>query len=240
MAFPDYRSILLVECNNCGIFASGSHQEAFAHFGGVFGALRYENYRELVTSDQLLPYAYGGNADHDRVSFVANAVARYEYMPQSFLTLVLIHPITHVVFGDKWLPALPLFYFLWGANLFVPTATPLMGLLNALGLSRVTFGFTVLWMAMTWLIAAPGILRFGALGFAAANLIVQLSNVWLYRLAQRRVPFRLRANVLPQWGAALVAGAVTWGIAHLVALTTLPRIVACGIVGGAPEGMDGA
>ena len=62
---------------------------------------------------------------------------------------------------------------------------------------------------------------------------MQLSNLWLYRLAQRRVPFRLRANVLPQWGAALVAGAVVWGIAHLFALTTLPRILACGIAGGA-------
>ncbi|MDP3766539.1 MAG: oligosaccharide flippase family protein, partial [Dehalococcoidia bacterium] len=97
----------------------------------------------------------------ERVLQLSHALAA----PLAVLTLVLIGPITHLVFGDKWLPALPLFYAFWVANCFVPTTTPLMSLLNARGRSRTTLGFALLWMAMTWGIGVPAILRFGIVGF---------------------------------------------------------------------------
>ena len=75
--------------------------------------------------------------------------------PAAILTLVLIEPLTKYVFGQKWLAALPLFYLLWGANIFVPTASPVFALLNALGHSRTTFKFAVIWMAGTWVLGAP-------------------------------------------------------------------------------------
>lgn len=134
--------------------------------------------------------------------------------PLAVLTLVLIEPATRVIFGEKWLPALPYFYLLWVGNLFVPTATPLMGLLNALGYSSVAFRFAVVWMLGTWLIGAPLILLFGAIGFAVANVLVQFSNLLLYRAAQSRSSFRVLGPTLPAWGAAAAAGSVVFLLAR--------------------------
>nr|AYC79673.1 hypothetical protein [uncultured bacterium] len=57
----------------------------------LLGSIRYDHYAELTAPDHLGPYAYAGNADYDTVSLLVNAVARYEYLPGSFATLVLLH-----------------------------------------------------------------------------------------------------------------------------------------------------
>ena len=158
----------------------------------------------------------------ERVLQLSHALAA----PLAVLTLALIGPITHLVFGDQWLPALPLFYALWVANLFVPTATPLMSLLNALGRSRTTLAFAVLWMAMTWALGVPAILRFGIVGFAWANVAVQLSNLWLFRIAQRAVPFGILRSVWRPWLAALVMGAAVLGANRVMPMTDLYSLAA--------------
>jgi O-antigen/teichoic acid export membrane protein len=126
--------------------------------------------------------------------------------PVAILTLVSIEPLTKFVFGPKWLAALPLFYFLWAGNIFVPTATPLFALLNALGHSRTTFKFALIWMLGTWVVGAPLILAFGMIGFAIANLCVQSTNLMLYRVAQSHVSFRILPMIVPCWCVALAMG----------------------------------
>ena len=112
------------------------------------------------------------------------------------------------------------------ANLFVPTATPLMSLLNALGRSRTTFAFAVLWMAMTWALGVPAILRFGIVGFAWTNVVVQLSNLWLFRIAQREVPFGVLRSVWRPWLAALVIGTLVLGANRVMPITNLFSLAA--------------
>ena len=135
--------------------------------------------------------------------FVENVIRMTNALvaPLAVLTLVLIEPITRLVFGARWLAAVPLFRVFWAANLVVPTVTPLMALLNALGLSRVTFGFAALWMVMTWVLGAPGVLALGPMGFAMANLAVQVTGLMLCRVAQKHVRFR----ILPVVGLVLLS-----------------------------------
>lgn len=147
----------------------------------------------------------------ERVIWATNAVAA----PLSVLTFVLFEPLTVLLFGAKWLVARPLFLLLWVANLFVPTATPLLGLLNALGRSRTALMFAVVWMAGTWLFGAPLILRYGEIGFGIANMLVQFSNVALCRVAQREVPFRVLPTIAPAWLVAIGMGALVFGVQHL-------------------------
>lgn len=132
--------------------------------------------------------------------------------PLATLTLAMITPITIIVYGAKWLTALHYFYFFWLANLLVPTATPAMGLLNALGKSKTTFMFSILWMAGTWIIGAPLILLYGAIGFAIANFVVTLSSIWLYRVAQQHVPFRIYSVVAPAWTVASGIGIALYAL----------------------------
>jgi len=151
--------------------------------------------------------------------------------PLAVLCLVLVVPITTIVFGDKWLPAIPFFYFLWTANLFVATATPLYGLLNALGRSRTALGFALLWMTTTWAFGLPLIAAFGAIGFAAGNALVQLTNFLLIRVARRAVPFHLVSAVVPPWAIASGTGALVAIFAYIVPITNVIVLGAVGLAG---------
>jgi O-antigen/teichoic acid export membrane protein len=134
--------------------------------------------------------------------------------PVAILTVVSIEPLTKYVFGQKWLVALPLFYLLWGANIFVPTGTPLLALLNALGRSRTAFKFALIWMLGNWVLGVPLILAFGTIGFAIANLGVQFTNLILYREAQTHVSFRILPVVIPVWCVATMIGLATYFVMH--------------------------
>lgn len=138
----------------------------------------------------------------EKVIWCTNAIAA----PLAVITLCLSVPLTTFVFGEKWLEALPVLYLLWGANLFVPSVTPCMGLLDATGNAKVNFKFATMWMLGTWLLGLPFMLYRGILGFALANLLVQFSNLWLYRAAQNQAPFKLLKNVFPIWGLAAGMG----------------------------------
>ncbi|HLJ61979.1 MAG TPA: oligosaccharide flippase family protein [bacterium] len=152
--------------------------------------------------------------------------------PLAVLTLAFITPITHLVFGDQWLGALPLFYILWVANLSIATATPVLGLLNALGRSRTTFAFAAICAATMWAAGVPLSWRFGAVGIAWADLAVQVPTLLFFRAAQARVPFRILPVVVPPWIWAAIVGLLLFGAQHFRPITRLTDLVvyfACGL-----------
>lgn len=176
----------------------------------------------------------------ERVVRLANLVVA----PLAVVTLALVEPITRLLFGETWLRALPLLGLLWTANLWVATATPLLGLLSALGRARTAFGFAVAWMLATWLLGAPLILAFGPIGYGLANVAVQLVNLALFREARRLLPLRLLRAAAPPWAAAGVVGlllhfaARTWppqGLAQLALFLLASLVVyALAAVGATP------
>lgn len=157
----------------------------------------------------------------ERVLFATNTLVA----PISVLTVVLIDPITRLVFGEKWLVALPIFYLLVLANLVVATSTPLQGLLNALGQSRTTFAFTLLWAAVTWIMGLPLIYWFGALGFALANVGVQITNFWLFAIVRKQLPIQIWKAALPSWITAFLVGAIIWFADRLIDVSNLYILV---------------
>ncbi|MFN8601053.1 MAG: oligosaccharide flippase family protein [Candidatus Binatia bacterium] len=176
-------------------------------------------------------------AQHDRAELgrlvghavqAANAVAA----PIAVLTLVLVGPITDLVFGARWQAARELFYWLWCANLFVPTVTPLVGLLTATGRSRSVLALSLSWMAGTWLAGAPLVLWLGARGFAVANLAVQATVVWVVRLAREEVDVALLPRVLPPWLCAGAAGTLAFAAMRAWPPASLPALAAIVIVAG--------
>jgi O-antigen/teichoic acid export membrane protein len=163
----------------------------------------------------------------ERVVWATNAICA----PLALLMLALFEPFTVQVFGSKWLVAKPYFHLLWCANLVVPTATPMLGLLNALGRAKTSMLFAFVWMAGTWLIGAPLIVAFGGIGFAIANAVVQLTNFALFRVAQKLVPFRILVPILPAWSIAACIGAMVWFAQRHLPVRSLPVLGAYVVTG---------
>jgi len=147
--------------------------------------------------------------------------------PLAIVTLVFCKPITIIAFGSKWLVALPLFYLFWSSNVFTATSTPLQSLLNALGNSRTTFLFAVIWAAGTWLIGAPLIFLTGAIGYAIATVAVNFTNIFLFRIAQSHVKFRIISVVGPAWALASVLGLAAVLAKPILPLSTFWGLTVC-------------
>jgi|HubBroStandDraft_6_1064221.scaffolds.fasta_scaffold07872_4 O-antigen/teichoic acid export membrane protein len=146
----------------------------------------------------------------ERAILATNSVAA----PVAVITLILIHSITSVVFGVKWLAAVPIFYLFWFANLLAPTSVPVLGLLNALGKSRLTFSFIALWAVLNWALGAPLVLWLGPAGVGWAAIGVQLSNLALFPIAQRALGFKIWRPVLPPWILAAVCALPVAALQH--------------------------
>ena len=136
------------------------------------------------------------------------------YAPVAVLTLALIEPITRIVFGAKWLTATPLFYLFWIGSIFSPTATAAVALLNAAGRSRTPFVFVVFRTIAVWVIGAPLVLVLGSAGYALADCVSQVLNIYLFRKAQGWVRFRILASNVPQWTWAGAVGLGAFAVSH--------------------------
>lgn len=161
----------------------------------------------------------------ENVIWMTNSIAA----PLAVMTLFFSEPITRIIFGEQWLEGLPLLYWFWGANLFVATATPIMSLLDSVGLARVNFKFSIIWMLGNWMLGVPLLIIFGLPGYAAANFFVQLTNVFLFRAAQKEASFKILKVILPLWSCAGLVGAAFWTATIFWPVADLWNLTACGI-----------
>lgn len=139
----------------------------------------------------------------ESVLWSVNALAA----PLTMVTLALSHPITALIFGPRWLPALPLFYLFCFGNVFIPCSTPMLGVLNALGDSRKTLYMSLIWMGTTWALGVPLTLWLGIMGFGIAMIGVQLTNLVLYWMVWRIIGVTPWNAYLPSWPVSIaVAG----------------------------------
>ncbi|MCC6764308.1 MAG: oligosaccharide flippase family protein [Deltaproteobacteria bacterium] len=135
--------------------------------------------------------------------------------PGAVLLLALAEPVTRLVFGPQWLPALPILRILWLVNLVVPTTTAVLALLAALGDTRTSLRFALLWLATTWLFGVPAVLLAGGLGYALANAAVLATNLWLFRVARERAALHLASATMPVWLWAAAVGVAVHVTARL-------------------------
>ena len=149
--------------------------------------------------------------------------------PVAVLTLVLLNPIVRLVFGERWLDAIPLVFWMWLGCLMIPTIAPLRGLLHACGLSRIVFVVTLVGSIGTWVVGVPLVLWLGEIGAAVSSLSVHLAAaaVWVY--ARRAVSFRALVPVTLTWVSAVPAGALAWWWHLTSPIVAIPQLL---LVGG--------
>lgn len=152
--------------------------------------------------------------------------------PCAVLILALIEPITVLVFGPQWLPAVPIFQILWIGNLLVPTSTAVLAFLAALGDTRTSLRFAFLWLVTTWVLGVPLVLALGGIGYALANAGVLATNLLLFRVARARVELRLLPAIAPLWLWATLVGVLVHLAARVYGCESLLQLGAYLVGGG--------
>ncbi len=153
--------------------------------------------------------------------------------PCAALVLALIDPITRLVFGEQWLPAIPIFRILWIGNLILPTTAAVLAFLAALGDTRTNLRFALVWLVVTWLLGVPLVLAAEGIGYALANAGVLATHLMLFRVARARLRFALLPALAPTWLWAATVGAVVHVAARVRPCGSLVELGVYLLAGGA-------
>ncbi len=95
----------------------------------------------------------------------------------SLMAVILLYaePITRLVFHPRWLPALPEFYALSAANLFLPFTIVSAAVLNCLGFSRVVLRASLVSMGVLFLGTCLSVPLLGRWGYILSFLLAQVA-----------------------------------------------------------------
>ena len=148
-------------------------------------------------------------------------------VPLELALMVLAPWLIHLVFSDKWLPALVPLYLLalnWAAG---NITSPLISTLNAAGKIRSTLALNLAWTAGAIALAWGLVHLFGYVGFAMAYLVARLvaSGAALI-MVQRVAPVHLWAPVR----YPLLATASACAVGLIATRNLRPGILELGIV----------
>ncbi|MCA1832382.1 MAG: lipopolysaccharide biosynthesis protein [Actinomycetota bacterium] len=146
--------------------------------------------------------------------------------PGVFMIMALASPIVHNLYGDKWRPALPAFYFLCIPIMASSYSTVIVSALYGLGRAKQVLRLTIIWTIAGWGLGVPMTLAWGFTGFAAALAIVSsLSLLAVYEIRKvidlrfARMQIRLMAMAaLPSLGVWIAAPRVVHSVATLGAV----------------------
>jgi O-antigen/teichoic acid export membrane protein len=151
-----------------------------------------------------------------RIQEYRESLARTVERSIRMLTLIMF-PITAVmlaaapeliqlVYTEKWLPALPAFYFFCTSPMVIGIVLPMYSAILSLGNSKVLLWMTVLLLLLEWGIGIPAVLYAGFNGISFSQPIIALIFFYIYRavLLRERVVVATFKNIRYQ---AVAAGA---------------------------------
>jgi O-antigen/teichoic acid export membrane protein len=122
--------------------------------------------------------------------------------------------IVGVVYTDKWLPALPLFY-VYAAGIAFGFLTPLVApLLDATGRPQVNARFSIGWTVAIALIVPFTTPRWGAVGFAIGYCVpMVIGNIGMIIVLKKLIP---QARLWPRARASIAGGIAVASIGHYI------------------------
>ncbi|HTM46261.1 MAG TPA: oligosaccharide flippase family protein [Polyangiaceae bacterium] len=167
----------------------------------VFGRIAFPLYSRLQDDRPVLGETFG------RTVYLCATVTAY------FVGLIfgLGPSLIHIVFGDKWLPALPLLY-VYAVTISFGFLAPLVGaLLDSTGRPGLLLRLALLWTALNWAVVPITTSLWGMFGFALGYAVhVVAGNLLLVILADKIVP---HARLLRRVAAPALTGGLTFAAA---------------------------
>jgi len=153
--------------------------------------------------------------------------------PVITLFAALIPEFVAVFYTNKWLPAVPAFYFysvrMIGSNI----TTLYISVLNAVGLVRKALQILIWWTVADWVFALALCPTFGFTGIAIAyGLSVIPISIWLVLELNRVVRLNLSTSLLQPLGFSLLAASLIWLVKGRFAPSwlSLAFLAGCGVL----------
>ncbi len=118
--------------------------------------------------------------------------------------------IIHIIFTDKWMPALPIFY-IFTAAISIGFFAPIVGTaFDAMGkpqiMAKVSFGWTIL----NWLVVIFATPRWGMVGFVGGYVVhVVVGNIVVLIIMTYLIP---GTRLFRRMAAPIIAGGVVFGV----------------------------
>jgi O-antigen/teichoic acid export membrane protein len=124
--------------------------------------------------------------------------------PIAVFTFINAHDITDIIFGPKWVPAIPTLLLLSVSNLISPSMVVLVALMNALGKATLPFVCSILWFVGTWIFVPLFSRSLGFVGYGWANFAVGLFGIPLILASREYLPLRRYFETFTPWPLAIV------------------------------------
>jgi len=195
----------------------------FLYLGKAVGPVNL-GYYQFAVSLSVLPIALsesvnriifplGSRSQEDKAFFrkiVENSllIVSFSTLPIVVVLFASATTIIHLIYTDKWLPALPAVYFGLLQMGIVAYTGLFSQLLASLGKVEIIRKMGFVWAVLTVTLAPIFIHFFNFVGMSIAALIVSFSGVWFCFMLKKEVRFSFWENFLPYFVSAYVAGVV--------------------------------
>ncbi len=164
----------------------------------------------------------------EKTLFVTNAII----FPGVFFLMALAFPIVHLIFTDKWLPALPAFYIHSLGVLVVGISNTFSNTFWALGKVKIASTLMIIYAIINWVVSVPLVLKFGFIGAVMGSAVVLYISLPLsIYFMNKIVKVDILGNSFQPFFAALFSGAATYLVAGKWA-TNIPYLFAISVFGG--------
>jgi O-antigen/teichoic acid export membrane protein len=151
----------------------------------------------------------------ERALFLASFVV----IPPTVLLAALAEPVLVLVYGEKWLPAVPALRWYCIPAVGATIQWTAISAMFALGRPALAMRITAAWTACLWLLSVLLTSYWGFTGAAMASAITTVLVVWTVYELKRLVPVRVLAAVGRVILVSAGAGAVAALVAHFATLT---------------------
>jgi teichuronic acid exporter len=152
-----------------------------------FGRIAYPSYSRLQNDRQYLGNVIGKSMQ--LITFIT--------FPISLYLAIFGKDLIHIIYTDKWLPALPVLYLFSLGAFFSGMVTPMYQGILSLGKSRTIFKMSIILLILEWGLGIPAIIRFGYIGIALVSGPISWLFVFIYYFILKRnnVVIKMRKTV---------------------------------------------
>jgi O-antigen/teichoic acid export membrane protein len=151
--------------------------------------------------------------------------------PLIFILLVLVKPITTIVYTDKWLPAIPALVLFTIQSVFINVGLQLVSLLMAIGKAGIVRNINIFWTVLQWLLTIPLVWAFGFNGLALAGLLVSMTNFIPLIIVRRYVAIDIWPHTLPYLVYSAISGVFLFLIVERVVVSDFWQLLVYAMLG---------